>query len=201
MKTTATPKTHPTRDVVTKSRLMIVARALNKAGSVTVLAEALDVSRNAIYAWCDFQTSPSKELMEALQDYLNEVPKVMAPAPAPVAPAPVAPPPAAPTQMAELLKVLTEKKQEQAEPKKKYNIPAEMEVHPVVVERHAYAKSGARIIFGSTVDTGERVFVPPHTTDKLLKKMGGVIPMDTVFKAQLAKDISGRSDFIAQEVL
>jgi hypothetical protein len=196
MKTTATPKTHPTRDVLTKSRLMVVARALNKAGSVTVLAEALDVSRNAIYAWCDFHTSPSKELMEALQDYLNEIPKVVAPAPAPVAL-----PPAAPTQMAELLKVLTEKKPEQAEPKKNYNLPIDMEVHPVVVQRHAYAKSGARIIFGSTVDTGERVFVPPHTTDKLLKKLDGVIPIDTVFKAQLARDISGRSDFIAQEVV
>jgi len=185
----STKTTNPSKNAVvrnaamTESRLMIVARALEKAGSVAALSDAVTVSRNAVYSWCDFRFGPSPVVLELLQEYLNEQPPVVS-----------APP---------VEKQVEAPRVESAAPpvSRGYNVPTGMIVHDIVVERHAYAKTGARIIFGSTLSTGERVFVPPHTTDKLLKRLEGLIPIDTVFKAQVAKDISGRSDFIAQEIV
>lgn len=166
---------------MTESRMMIAARALEKAGSVAALAEAVDVSRNAIYSWCDFQFGPSREVLELLQEYLNEQSPVV---------------PAAPVEQVEAPKIESPRPTAH----RGYNIPVDLEVHSVIVERHAFAKTGMRIIFASTLETSERVFVPPHTTEKLLNKLGGIAPIGVVFKAQLSRDVSGRSDFVAQEL-
>lgn len=174
------------RNIMQGSRLMMVSRALAKAGGVAPLSKTLGISTAAIYSWCDFSTGPSNETLEKIHDYLSEK-------------APVTPPTAqAKSGIADIVTQLNKKAE--AEQDKNYNRPTDMQQHEVTVLRHAFAKNGSRIIFGTTGENEESVFIPPHTTERMIQKLG-VVPIGLKMKMMISRDISGRSAYIAQDIL
>jgi len=178
------------KNVMTESRLMIIAKALQRAGSVAKLSDETGFTRNSIYLWCDFRNGPSQEAVEIMQEYIDFMETsdkaVVAPVVAPVA-LPIATPGAGLTELLAGVK----------KGRETYNRPNNIISGEITIARHAYAKSGMRIIFADY--NGGNVFVPPHTTDRILERLK-VIPIGTRVRVLMSPDISGRSDYIAQEL-